>query len=150
MQLWNHNNTVQPVLWASLWFLGAAPALQQDGTWCLKRPELLFGLPSTNFHRKRHFCPSHFVPWCQSPILQWWHLWCLGNFIWIYFAYTFNFRNKRKIMRIFTLPPTVEIPSEPNFYDSVKKIRLRQQLEMYSIGKYGFSKTQKIWASCIF
>ncbi|KAJ6660593.1 hypothetical protein lerEdw1_017590 [Lerista edwardsae] len=43
-------------------------------------------------------------------------------------------RNKRKIMRIFTLPPTVEVPAEPNFYDSVKKIRLRQQLEMYSIG----------------
>ncbi|XP_039178265.1 small integral membrane protein 19-like isoform X1 [Crotalus tigris] len=42
-------------------------------------------------------------------------------------------RNKRKIMRIFTLPPTVEI-SEPNFYDSMKKVRLRQQLEMYSIG----------------
>ncbi|XP_020662863.1 small integral membrane protein 19 [Pogona vitticeps] len=44
-------------------------------------------------------------------------------------------RNKRKIMRIFTLPPTVEIPSEPNFYDSVKKVRLRQQLEMYSIAR---------------
>ncbi|XP_039176763.1 uncharacterized protein LOC120297795 isoform X4 [Crotalus tigris] len=41
--------------------------------------------------------------------------------------------NKRKIMRIFTLPPTVEI-SEPNFYDSMKKVRFRQQLEMYSIG----------------
>uniref|UniRef100_A0A670K032 Small integral membrane protein 19 n=1 Tax=Podarcis muralis TaxID=64176 RepID=A0A670K032_PODMU len=45
-------------------------------------------------------------------------------------------RNKRKIMRIFTLPPAVEVPPEPNFYDSVKKIRLRQQLEMYSIGRY--------------
>lgn len=44
-------------------------------------------------------------------------------------------RNKRKIMRIFTLPPAAETPPEPNFYDSVKKIRLRQQLEMYSIGK---------------
>ncbi|XP_015679286.1 small integral membrane protein 19 isoform X1 [Protobothrops mucrosquamatus] len=43
-------------------------------------------------------------------------------------------RNKRKIMRIFTLPPTVEI-SEPNFYDSMKKVRLRQQLEMYSIAR---------------
>ncbi|XP_044303187.1 small integral membrane protein 19 isoform X2 [Varanus komodoensis] len=42
-------------------------------------------------------------------------------------------RNKRKIMRIFALPPTVEIPAEPNFYDSMKKVRLRQQLEMYSI-----------------
>ncbi|NXC81825.1 SMI19 protein, partial [Cercotrichas coryphoeus] len=44
-------------------------------------------------------------------------------------------RNKRRIMRIFTLPPAAETPPEPNFYDSVKKIRLRQQLEMYSIGK---------------
>nr|XP_028557580.1 small integral membrane protein 19-like [Podarcis muralis] len=44
-------------------------------------------------------------------------------------------RNKRKIMRIFTLPPAVEVPPEPNFYDSVKKIRLRQQLEMYSIAR---------------
>ncbi|XP_042331306.1 small integral membrane protein 19 [Sceloporus undulatus] len=44
-------------------------------------------------------------------------------------------RNKRKIMRIFTLPPTVDIPTEPNFYDSVKKVRLRQQLEMYSIAR---------------
>ncbi|XP_025024392.1 small integral membrane protein 19 isoform X2 [Python bivittatus] len=46
-----------------------------------------------------------------------------------------TFRNKRKIMRIFTLPPTIDIPSEPNFYDSVKKVRLRQQLEMYSIAR---------------
>ncbi|XP_032915949.1 small integral membrane protein 19 isoform X2 [Catharus ustulatus] len=42
-------------------------------------------------------------------------------------------RNKRRIMRIFTLPPAAETPPETNFYDSVKKIRLRQQLEMYSI-----------------
>ncbi|XP_075785428.1 small integral membrane protein 19 isoform X1 [Pelodiscus sinensis] len=42
-------------------------------------------------------------------------------------------RNKRKIMRIFTLPPTADAPLEPDFYDSMKKIRLRQQLEMYSI-----------------
>ncbi|NXG85333.1 SMI19 protein, partial [Stercorarius parasiticus] len=40
-------------------------------------------------------------------------------------------RNKRRIMRIFTLPPAAETPPEPNFYDSMKKIRLRQQLEMY-------------------
>uniref|UniRef100_A0A803VJR3 Uncharacterized protein n=1 Tax=Ficedula albicollis TaxID=59894 RepID=A0A803VJR3_FICAL len=33
-------------------------------------------------------------------------------------------RNKRRIMRIFTLPPAAETPPEPNFYDS-----------MYSIGK---------------
>uniref|UniRef100_A0A674HVQ5 Small integral membrane protein 19 n=1 Tax=Taeniopygia guttata TaxID=59729 RepID=A0A674HVQ5_TAEGU len=45
-------------------------------------------------------------------------------------------RNKRRILRIFTLPPAAETPPEPNFYDSVKKIRLRQQLEMYSIGKW--------------
>lgn len=44
-------------------------------------------------------------------------------------------RNKRRIMRIFTLPPAAETPPEPNFYDSMKKIRLRQQLEMYSIGE---------------
>uniref|UniRef100_A0A8B9DVV0 Small integral membrane protein 19 n=1 Tax=Anser cygnoides TaxID=8845 RepID=A0A8B9DVV0_ANSCY len=44
-------------------------------------------------------------------------------------------RNKRRILRIFTLPPAAETLPEPNFYDSMKKIRLRQQLEMYSIGK---------------
>ncbi|KFP94016.1 Small integral membrane protein 19, partial [Haliaeetus albicilla] len=44
-------------------------------------------------------------------------------------------RNKRRIMRIFTLPPAAETPPEPNFYDSMKKIRLRQQLEMYSIAR---------------
>uniref|UniRef100_U3HYS0 Small integral membrane protein 19 n=1 Tax=Anas platyrhynchos platyrhynchos TaxID=8840 RepID=U3HYS0_ANAPP len=44
-------------------------------------------------------------------------------------------RNKRRILRIFTLPPAAETPPEPNFYDSMKKIRLRQQLEMYSIGE---------------
>uniref|UniRef100_A0A8C3THJ4 Small integral membrane protein 19 n=1 Tax=Chelydra serpentina TaxID=8475 RepID=A0A8C3THJ4_CHESE len=53
----------------------------------------------------------------------------------IYYSLFLYFRNKRKIMRIFTVPPTAEAPSEPNFYDSMKKIRLRQQLEMYSIGK---------------
>ncbi|XP_068797274.1 small integral membrane protein 19 [Struthio camelus] len=44
-------------------------------------------------------------------------------------------RNKRRIMRIFTLPPAADMPPEPNFYDSMKKIRLRQQLEMYSIAR---------------
>ncbi|XP_018424583.1 PREDICTED: small integral membrane protein 19 isoform X1 [Nanorana parkeri] len=44
-------------------------------------------------------------------------------------------KNKRKIMRIFTVPPTVETASESNFYDDVKKIRLRQQLEMYYIAR---------------
>ncbi|XP_068118005.1 small integral membrane protein 19 isoform X2 [Hyperolius riggenbachi] len=44
-------------------------------------------------------------------------------------------KNKRKIMRIFTVPPTVETPSETNFYDDEKKVRLRQQLEMYYIAR---------------
>lgn len=39
-------------------------------------------------------------------------------------------------MRIFSVPPTAETLSEPNFYDTMSKIRLRQQLEMYSICKY--------------
>ncbi|KPP78031.1 small integral membrane protein 19-like, partial [Scleropages formosus] len=42
-------------------------------------------------------------------------------------------KNKRKIMRIFALPPAVGSAPEPNFYDSLQKVRLRQQLEMYSI-----------------
>uniref|UniRef100_A0A3B5M2N4 Small integral membrane protein 19 n=1 Tax=Xiphophorus couchianus TaxID=32473 RepID=A0A3B5M2N4_9TELE len=41
----------------------------------------------------------------------------------------------RKIMRIFTLPPTVGSSPEPNFYDSLQKVRLRQQLEMYSLAR---------------
>nr|XP_044986920.1 small integral membrane protein 19 [Jaculus jaculus]XP_044986921.1 small integral membrane protein 19 [Jaculus jaculus] len=44
-------------------------------------------------------------------------------------------RNKRKIMRIFSIPPTEETLSEPSFYDTMSKIRLRQQLEMYSISR---------------
>uniref|UniRef100_A0A3Q3L4L3 Small integral membrane protein 19 n=1 Tax=Mastacembelus armatus TaxID=205130 RepID=A0A3Q3L4L3_9TELE len=44
-------------------------------------------------------------------------------------------KNKRKILRIFTLPPTVGSSPEPNFYDSLQKVRLRQQLEMYSLGE---------------
>ncbi|XP_069026533.1 small integral membrane protein 19 isoform X2 [Embiotoca jacksoni] len=43
--------------------------------------------------------------------------------------------NKRKIMRIFALPPTVGSSPEPNFYDSLQKVRLRQQLEMYSLAR---------------
>lgn len=39
-------------------------------------------------------------------------------------------------MRIFSLPPTVGSSPEPNFYDSLQKVRLRQQLEMYSLGEY--------------
>lgn len=38
-------------------------------------------------------------------------------------------------MRIFTLPPAVGSSPEPNFYDSLQKVRLRQQLEMYSLGE---------------
>jgi len=37
-------------------------------------------------------------------------------------------------MRIFTLPPAST--PEPNFYDSLQKVRLRQQLEMYSLCKH--------------
>ncbi|KAM4609483.1 small integral membrane protein 19 isoform 1-T4 [Discoglossus pictus] len=44
-------------------------------------------------------------------------------------------KNKRKIMRIFTVPPTVDNTSEANFYDDMKTIRLRQQLEMYYISR---------------
>ncbi|XP_042275070.1 small integral membrane protein 19 [Thunnus albacares] len=44
-------------------------------------------------------------------------------------------KNKRKIMRIFTLPPTAGSNPEPNFYDSLQKVRLRQQLEMYSLAR---------------
>ncbi|KAL6118126.1 small integral membrane protein 19 [Pungitius pungitius] len=44
-------------------------------------------------------------------------------------------KNKRKIMRIFTLPPTAGTSPEPNFYDSLQKVRLRQQLEMYSLAR---------------
>uniref|UniRef100_A0A674BXK7 Small integral membrane protein 19 n=1 Tax=Salmo trutta TaxID=8032 RepID=A0A674BXK7_SALTR len=45
-------------------------------------------------------------------------------------------KNKRKIMRIFALPPTAGATTEPNFYDSLQKVRLRQQLEMYSLGEF--------------
>lgn len=44
-------------------------------------------------------------------------------------------KNKRKIMRIFVLPPTAGTTTEPNFYDSLQKVRLRQQLEMYSLAR---------------
>ncbi|XP_016131903.1 small integral membrane protein 19-like isoform X1 [Sinocyclocheilus grahami] len=44
-------------------------------------------------------------------------------------------KNKRKIMRIFTLPAAVASSSEPTFYDSLQKVRLRQQLEMYSLAR---------------
>ncbi|XP_059372787.1 small integral membrane protein 19 [Carassius carassius] len=44
-------------------------------------------------------------------------------------------KNKRKIMRIFTLPPAANSSSEHNFYDSLQKVRLRQQLEMYSLAR---------------
>ncbi|KAK7138324.1 hypothetical protein R3I94_013824 [Phoxinus phoxinus] len=52
-------------------------------------------------------------------------------------------KNKRKIMRIFTLPPAVGSSPEPNFYDSLQKVRLRQQLEMYSLArKYDQQQSQ--------
>ncbi|XP_016051084.1 PREDICTED: small integral membrane protein 19 isoform X1 [Miniopterus natalensis] len=52
-------------------------------------------------------------------------------------------RHKRKIMRIFSVPPTAETLAEPNFYDTMSKIRLRQQLEMYSISrKYDYQQPQ--------
>ncbi|EHB12459.1 hypothetical protein GW7_08536 [Heterocephalus glaber] len=52
-------------------------------------------------------------------------------------------RNKRRIMRIFSVPSTEETLSEPNFYDTMSKIRLRQQLEMYSISrKYDYQQPQ--------
>ncbi|XP_020825236.1 small integral membrane protein 19 isoform X1 [Phascolarctos cinereus] len=52
-------------------------------------------------------------------------------------------RNKRKIMRIFSVPPMSETLTEPNFYDTMSKIRLRQQLEMYSISrKYDYQQPQ--------
>ncbi|XP_059941735.1 small integral membrane protein 19 [Mesoplodon densirostris] len=52
-------------------------------------------------------------------------------------------RNKRKIMRIFSVPPPADSLSEPNFYDTISKIRLRQQLEMYSISrKYDYQQPQ--------
>ncbi|XP_051018368.1 small integral membrane protein 19-like [Acomys russatus] len=44
-------------------------------------------------------------------------------------------RNKRKIMRIFSVPPPEETLSEPNFYDTMSKISLRQQLETHSISR---------------
>ncbi|XP_043839188.1 small integral membrane protein 19 [Dromiciops gliroides] len=52
-------------------------------------------------------------------------------------------RNKRKIMRIFSVPPVSETLTESNFYDTMSKIRLRQQLEMYSISrKYDYQQPQ--------
>uniref|UniRef100_A0AAX7TLL1 Small integral membrane protein 19 n=1 Tax=Astatotilapia calliptera TaxID=8154 RepID=A0AAX7TLL1_ASTCA len=53
-------------------------------------------------------------------------------------------KNKRKIMRIFTLPPTAGSSPEPNFYDSLQKVRLRQQLEMYSLGSLSSSSSNNI------
>lgn len=56
-------------------------------------------------------------------------------------------RNKRRILRIFTLPPAAEAQPEPNFYNNMKKIRLRQQLEMYSIGKGSTARPRE--GSCV-
>ncbi|KAF7227785.1 small integral membrane protein 19 [Nothobranchius furzeri] len=57
-------------------------------------------------------------------------------------------KNKRKIMRIFTLPPAVGSSPEPNFYDSLQKVRLRQQLEMYSLArKFEQQQTESVQLS---
>uniref|UniRef100_A0A8C1YCU3 Small integral membrane protein 19 n=1 Tax=Cyprinus carpio TaxID=7962 RepID=A0A8C1YCU3_CYPCA len=53
-------------------------------------------------------------------------------------------KNKRKIMRIFSLPPAVGSSSEPNFYDSLQKVRLRQQLEMYSLCGFSQNPTRSV------
>ncbi|XP_043915298.1 small integral membrane protein 19 [Protopterus annectens] len=44
-------------------------------------------------------------------------------------------KNKRKIMRIFSVPPATETLPGNNFYDNIQKVRLRQQLEMYYISR---------------
>lgn len=38
-------------------------------------------------------------------------------------------------MRIFTVPAAGNHTPEPNFYDNLQKVRLRQQLDMYSIAR---------------
>ena len=50
-------------------------------------------------------------------------------------------------MRIFTLPPAST--PEPNFYDSLQKVRLRQQLEMYSLCKRVHLYTNDAWTLCV-
>lgn len=55
------------------------------------------------------------------------------------------FRNKRKIMRIFTVPAAGNHTPEPNFYDNLQKVRLRQQLDMYSIGKHVQLDCKNVW-----
>lgn len=52
-------------------------------------------------------------------------------------------RNKRKIMRIFSVPPAGEMLSEPSFYDTVSRIRLRQQADTYPVSrKYEYQQPQ--------
>lgn len=58
-------------------------------------------------------------------------------------------KNKRKIMRIFTLPPAAGSSSEPNFYDSLQKVRLRQQLEMYSLARKYDQQQQQTQAESV-
>ncbi|XP_024620815.1 small integral membrane protein 19 isoform X3 [Neophocaena asiaeorientalis asiaeorientalis] len=53
-------------------------------------------------------------------------------------------RNKRRIMRIFSVPPPTDTLSEPKFYDTISKIRLRQQLEMYSIFSVQLLKNMQV------
>lgn len=52
-------------------------------------------------------------------------------------------RNKRKIMRIFSVPPAGEMLSEPSFYDTMNRIRLRQQAEAHPVSrKYEYQQPQ--------
>ncbi|GAB1293038.1 Small integral membrane protein 19 [Apodemus speciosus] len=52
-------------------------------------------------------------------------------------------RNKRKIMRIFSVPPAEEMLSEPSFYDTVSRIRLRQQVDVHPVSrKYEYQQPQ--------
>lgn len=52
-------------------------------------------------------------------------------------------RNKRKIMRIFSVPPAEEMLSEPSFYDTMNRIRLRQQVEAHPVSrKYEYQQPQ--------
>lgn len=38
-------------------------------------------------------------------------------------------------MRIFSVPPAEEMLSEPSFYDTMNRIRLRQQVEAHPVCK---------------
>uniref|UniRef100_A0ABI7Z9P8 Small integral membrane protein 19 n=1 Tax=Felis catus TaxID=9685 RepID=A0ABI7Z9P8_FELCA len=76
------------------------------------------------------YAKSHMTPGAAGPLTAWTPGWLREGST---HHRQFTCRNKRKIMRIFSVPPTAETLSEPSFYDTISKIRLRQQLEMYSI-----------------